>query len=136
MQKVEVELTCDEAATLTGDRQHLYAIFNNLILNAMDAMSALPKGEERPRRLRIRVSCSEFACEVDVEDSGVGMKSEEIARAFEPFYSTRPSKGTGLGLCTVRKYVSLYGGEAKFRSESGVGTTVRVVLQRGQSALA
>ena len=71
-------------------------------------------------RLRVRLT---------VEDSGHGMGTEVLERAFEPFYTTKPKgQGTGLGLATVYGIVTQAGGSIEIDSQPGEGTTVSVLL--------
>jgi PAS domain S-box-containing protein len=68
---------------------------------------------------------------LSVTDTGVGMPQEVIARAFEPFYSTKPmGKGSGLGLSMVYGFVKQSGGHVKIDSQQGEGTTIRMYLPR------
>ena len=64
---------------------------------------------------------------VAITDTGVGMDPEEIARIFEPYFSTKAT-GTGLGLTIAKRNVELNGGTIAVTSERGGGTTVTVTL--------
>ncbi len=67
-----------------------------------------------------------------VEDNGCGMSEEVMARAFEPFFTTREGGGgTGLGLATVYGIITRFGGTITIESEVGVGTSIRMVFPRG-----
>jgi signal transduction histidine kinase len=60
----------------------------------------------------------------------VGMTLEQIARAFDPLYSTK-HRGTGLGLALVRRVIEAHDGRLTLESEPGQGTTARVWLPNG-----
>jgi two-component system cell cycle sensor histidine kinase/response regulator CckA len=64
---------------------------------------------------------------VEVADAGPGMTAEVLARAFEPFFTTRP-RGRGLGLSVVAGVVKAHGGALRVRTAPGAGTTVRLWL--------
>ena len=71
---------------------------------------------------------------VEIEDTGAGMSPQTLERAFEPFFITKtPSKGTGLGLATVRAVVAEHAGHIDLWSELGKGTRVTVFLQAAQT---
>jgi len=68
---------------------------------------------------------------LSVTDTGCGMSAAVLARAFEPFYTTKEiGKGTGLGLSQVYGFAKQSGGIARIESKTGVGTTVRIYLPR------
>jgi signal transduction histidine kinase len=111
---------CDPESTVRGDPDALHQLFLNLLLNAQQA---LPPGGEttvsaRPAGDRVVVS---------IADSGSGMTSEQVAHAFDPYYTTRP-KGTGLGLPIARRIAVAHGGDLTLCSTPGTGTTVEVSL--------
>ena len=106
----------------------------NLVVNARDAM---PEGG----RIEIATANATLADdEVDglpageyvrlaVTDTGTGMDPETVARAFEPFYTTKEvGKGTGLGLTQVYGFIKQSGGEIVIRSKQGEGTTIAIYL--------
>jgi two-component system NtrC family sensor kinase len=93
----------------------------NLLLNAAEA--AGPSGH-----VAVRVRAAEDdRVEVLVEDDGPGLTPETRARAFEPFFTTRP-RGSGLGLAIVRQVVSAHGGTVEARDRPGGGTVFRLVF--------
>jgi CheY-like chemotaxis protein len=63
-----------------------------------------------------------------VTDNGKGIPPELLEKIFEPYFSTKKDKGTGLGLATVNSIVKSYGGMIKIKSEIGKGTSVAVCL--------
>ena len=93
----------------------------NLVVNARDAM---PNGGE------IRIQASTLAggqARIEVCDSGVGMTSEQVRRAVEPFYTTK-AQGTGLGLAMCYGIIERAGGSLSLDSVPGQGTTVCIEL--------
>jgi signal transduction histidine kinase len=72
---------------------------------------------------------------VEIADTGTGMPPDVVARAFEPFFTSKgPGKGTGLGLSIVYGFVRQSGGSAAIRSEVGRGTAVTLLLPRSQDS--
>ena len=63
-----------------------------------------------------------------VRDNGKGMPREVLRHIFEPFYSTKKDKGTGLGMFITYGIVRRLGGDIRVDSEEGRGSTVRVTL--------
>jgi PAS domain S-box-containing protein len=113
--------------TVQADRQQLRQLFLNLLTNASDAM---PQGG----RLTVRVNAGQLehgagAVVVEFEDTGAGITPDDLAKVWEPFFTTKPEgKGTGLGLAICRRIVEEHGGTMHIESAVGQGTTVRIVL--------
>ncbi len=118
--------------------EHLDSILRNLVLNARDALrerqSATGQLESLPPG---RIVCSAQpsllsdgtpAWELRVSDNGAGIPAAIRARIFEPFFSTKPNTGTGLGLNTVRKLIWMYGGDIRFDNPPEGGTVFTLRL--------
>jgi CheY-like chemotaxis protein len=71
---------------------------------------------------------------IDLSDTGQGMSEDQLARAFEPFYTTRKGvRASGLGLTICREILQSMGGTITLQSETGYGTTVRISLPAAES---
>ena len=122
----------DNLPIVTGDSDQLQQVFLNLFLNAIQAMpeggtlrlSVLSKwiskeGLENDQRQYV---------EVCVEDTGVGMEKEVVETIFNPFFTTKEDKGTGLGLTVSQGIVQDHEGWIEVESEIGEGSQFRVYL--------
>jgi two-component system, NtrC family, sensor kinase len=104
----------------------LNQVFMNLLMNAGHAIAE--KG-----RITIRTGYDDAQVWVEVQDTGHGIKPENLGRIFEPFFTTKPvGKGTGLGLSLSYGIVNKHGGTIVVTSEVGQGTAFRVTLPRQQ----
>jgi PAS domain S-box-containing protein len=112
-----------DAAWVALDPSQASQAILNLLLNARDA---LPAGG----RITVRVSVRESGgCRLVVEDNGHGMSHATLARALEPFFTTKaPGRGSGLGLTSVRWIIEGGGGAVSIASELGQGTRVALDL--------
>src|SRR6059058_577121 len=116
---VEQELRAD-LPLLRLDRGQMKQAFYNVIKNSLEAM-------KRHGTLRIRTDRDDTHVIVTFVDTGGGMSTENLSRAFEPYFTTKPS-GTGLGLLIVRRIVREHGGELSIESTQGKGLTLRIRL--------
>jgi len=109
------------------DPGHLDQVLLNLVVNARDAMDGEGTLTIVTRR-RPRAGGVPDWVEVEVGDSGCGMDGETRRRLFEPFFSTKGDRGTGLGLSTVRNIVRQCGGKIRVSSRIGEGAKFHVRL--------
>jgi signal transduction histidine kinase len=109
---------------IDGDPELLHKAFQNLVLNALDAM---PAGGT----LTFRTAESPSGIRIEVSDTGKGLTPEECSRLFTPYYTTK-QQGTGLGLAIVQSVVSDHRGTISVASDEGHGTTFRIELPRRQ----
>lgn len=131
----EKNLTCrientDAKIIVQTNRRSIHQILLNLVNNAIKFTE---KGEILIRLSQRNVE-SETITEIKVEDTGVGIKSEDYSKLFQAFgqldgTSTRSFDGTGLGLYLSKKLAELMGGELLLESEFGKGSTFTLVLK-------
>jgi signal transduction histidine kinase/ActR/RegA family two-component response regulator len=117
----------------------------NLCVNARDAMpqgglliveSGMTEFDESYARTNPDVAPGRYVM-ISVNDTGVGIPPENIARVIEPFFTTKaPGKGTGLGLSMVYGFVKQSGGHLKLYSEVGRGTAVKVYFPEAAGTVA
>jgi signal transduction histidine kinase len=121
-----VELKCevtDDPCSLTGDAVQITRAIQNVIINAIQASSE-SKGT-------VEVSCirKDFYVDVCVADNGHGISPEQIAKIFDPYFTTKQGKsGTGLGLYITKKVIEDHNGSIKVDSTPQVGTTITIRL--------
>ncbi len=119
------------------DRAKLEQVLLNMILNARDAVAGegTVRVETSVRVLdaeyaasRVEVLPGEYVC-ITISDDGCGMSPAVLARALEPFYSTKPrEQGSGLGLSTSAGVLSQSGGHLALTSEENTGTSVNIYI--------
>ena len=112
LEDVEVAIGGDQP-TLAMDRDQLRIVFQNLLLNAAQAMDG--RGT-----IHVEVLARDGTCEVRVRDDGRGLTPDVLVKIFEPFFTTK-HRGSGLGLPTARRIVEAHGGRltAHSRPEGG-----------------
>lgn len=121
-----VELKCDvteDPCSLMGDAVQITRAIQNVIINAIQASG--------DRKGTVEVSCirKDFYVDVRIADTGQGISPEQIARIFDPYFTTKQGKsGTGLGLFITRKVVDDHNGSIKVDSTPGIGTTITIRL--------
>ena len=110
-----------------ADTQQLRQVFLNLLTNAADAM---PEGGTLTIRARQdTLKNGDPALVIEFSDTGVGIKSADLPKLWEPFFTTKPEgKGTGLGLPICRRAIEEHHGTIDIESLPDKGTTVRIFL--------
>jgi ligand-binding sensor domain-containing protein/signal transduction histidine kinase len=117
-----------QVLTLTGDETHFYSIIKNVILNARDALIDPSLKDRKDRCIEITTARNGSSCCIVIADNGIGIPQENLQKVFEPFFSTKPATGTGLGLGVVKRMISIYNGSIDVRSEVGKRTSVTISL--------
>ena len=107
---------------VVADKDSLRSVFTNLLINSLEAIDGgggtveIKLMAEKPTRARVEIS-----------DTGRGIAAADIAKVFEPYYSTKET-GTGLGLAIVKKAIDDHGGSISVSSKEGSGTTFTIIL--------
>lgn len=124
---VELALELDENLPDTDfDKQGLHDTLLNLAGNAIEACETVDAAKVTLKS----ASLDNGRVSVWVIDNGMGIPEQIAKKIFEPFFSTKGSKGTGLGLAVARKTIQEHTGELILKSQEGVGTTFQVILPK------
>lgn len=108
---------------IKGDAEILRSVFNNLFINAAQAMEAIGGN------LSVILSAVDEFVKIEINDTGVGIPEENLDKIFEPYFSTKET-GTGLGLAIVKKIVDDHSGFIEVESTINEGTTFAVKLPK------
>lgn len=127
----EIQASLDTSVSgllVKADRDELVLALLNIASNACDAM---PQGG----RFLLSVEADGDRASLSVEDTGIGMTPEVLARLFEPFFTTKPKdRGTGIGMATVHRFVTDHDGGIEVDSAPGQGTRIRIRLPLAESS--
>ena len=130
-----VETTFDTTPTIVGEESKLVQAVVNLLSNAVQAVSESAHPSAGRIRVRTFTLCSGDAA-IEIEDSGPGIRPDDLRRLTEPYFTTRSSLGgAGLGLFLSRGIAEQHGGRLEIESDLGKGTLVRIVLPAGAQSL-
>ncbi len=134
--KIELKVPVD-TGTICVDRAQLLQVFQNLIINAIQAMPAgqgniwVDAGNVELVADQVSPLAPGQYVALQVRDNGSGIKPEHLEKIFDPFFTTKKT-GTGLGLATVLSIAKRHGGQIGVESEIGTGTTFTVFLPRAE----
>ncbi|MHC4787719.1 MAG: ATP-binding protein [Planctomycetota bacterium] len=124
-------IRCEDLPQVRIAPQHFQQVLVNLLLNAVDAV----QGVDGEPTVTVERRPNGNWVEVLVSDNGCGMGPQQVNRAFEPFYSTKPpGEGTGLGLAVSYRLVERQGGRIHIQSAPGEGTVVTLAFLAERSA--
>ena len=134
----------DEELFLEADSNQIEQCLLNIMINASHALTIMKKDKEKQggiiditvqkvKKINIPGKNSDFNTVSDyititISDNGVGIKKENIDKIFEPFYTLKKNKGSGLGLAMVYKIINQHRGFLKVNSIVGKGTTFTIYL--------
>lgn len=126
-----------ESWPVSGMATQLHQVLMNLCVNARDAMPHGGTLKLSTKNVQLgaadvaehpEAAPGDYIC-VSVEDSGMGISPEQLAKLFQPFFTTKgPGKGTGLGLSTSRNIIRNHGGFITVESRPGLGTVFKFYL--------
>ena len=133
-----VTLKMDRARNLPEawfDPEGIHRVLLNLVTNAIDACTDISCTSKTREVILRTLKPQGWAVEYQVTDNGCGMDDETKSKVFHIFFSTKGSRGTGLGLMIAKKIVDEHGGVIDLSSEKGSGTVFMVRLpEKKQSA--
>jgi PAS domain S-box-containing protein len=112
---------------IKGIPNELFEVVVNLVKNAVDA---LPQGGA----IWVGTRTVDETVILDVRDNGVGIPEEHLSRVFAPFWTSKGTAGTGMGLASAYGIVRRHGGEIRVESTEGAGATFTVTLPRKDAA--
>jgi signal transduction histidine kinase/CheY-like chemotaxis protein len=132
------ELTLEiDLPLIEGDKSQISQVFNNLIINAIQAMPiggiVRVSGEILKENLEFSINLKAFNyLKITIQDNGVGIPKSIQKNIFQPYFTTKAT-GTGLGLATTFSIIKRHGGYINFISEENKGTTFNIYLPVNRS---
>lgn len=117
---IQIRQDLHDVPRFSFDATLVESVVLNLLLNGYEAMSS-------GGTLVVRTRRNGSMAQIEVADSGIGIKKDQLENIFNPFFTTKPN-GVGLGLAMVSKFVDSHGGKITVNSRAGEGATFRVSL--------
>jgi len=126
--QVQKSYPLEKLFVVVNKEKFLLSIFN-ILVNARDAIE---QSERRPGEISIRLKAvkqdeKSFVL-LEIEDNGIGIEEKNLQRIFEPYFTTKGKKGTGLGLVQIKELVEENGGWVEVRSKVNCGTIFHIYL--------
>ena len=120
---ISLKIQIEKGVCLSYNKAHAYCLFNNLLLNSIDALSNMSA-----RAISVEANAKDNILRIEFSDTGCGIAQESMSRIFDLFFSTKPDTGTGVGLAMVKKIVELYNGQIEVKSNLDNGAKF-IILQ-------
>lgn len=117
----------EEIPKVYADQIRLQQVFMNIVVNAMQALSEIPKDQEKYIRISSGVDLEKKEIVISFQDTGPGIPKDEAVHIFEPFYSTK-AKGTGIGLSLCQMLIQEQNGRITLVNNSPKGAQFRIHL--------
>ncbi len=125
LEKLRIEITLDKEIEFHSDELRVAIILKNFISNAAKYLNP----HTDPNFLRFEIVVTEQQARITIEDNGMGIEEQYLARIFDMFFRATPkSDGSGLGLYIVKQTIERLEGSVTVESELGRGTTFRLLL--------
>jgi signal transduction histidine kinase len=124
--QVDADIPADLPPVL-ADRAQIGQVLLNLVTNAVQAMDGSGGVSTAEGTLTVRASSAGDKVRLDISDTGAGIAPENMAKIFEPLFTTKP-RGIGLGLAVSRSLARANGGDIDVSSRPGAGATFTLVL--------
>ena len=115
--KVKTSISCPDNIWIESNHRQFFMAVNNLFINSLDALTNCSD----PHIIITGTPNADYF-HLSFVDNGCGIPADSIERIFDTFYSTKPDRGTGIGLSTTRKIIEMYGGSISVTSEPGKET--------------
>ncbi|MGM0441829.1 MAG: two-component system sensor histidine kinase NtrB [Elusimicrobiota bacterium] len=119
----------DKISKIKTSRFHLEEVFTNLIKNAIESMK-----NSSEKVLTLKTEEKEDYLKIVIEDTGEGIEKENIEKIFEPYYTTKGKKGTGLGLPTCKDILQKLRGDITVKSDGkGKGAKFKITIEKNKN---
>jgi len=133
---VTLEMDLDKHLSDTWfDPEGIHRSLLNLVTNAIDACTDINSNHGSDKVILRSRKTKGWAVEYQVEDNGCGMDEETKSKVFQSFFSTKGTRGTGLGLMITKKIIDEHDGYIKLESEAGKGTKLIIRLPKKDQSL-
>ncbi len=123
---------CDGLPAVLCDPSLVHMAVTDIVVNAIDACDSKEYGPDENAEVKVRNSLTEggIFAEIEVCDNGPGMTEETKRNIFTPFFSTKKTQGTGLGLAVTARIIKTHEGEIYVDSEPDNGTAFRIYIPK------